>query len=550
MKFTKYLAYGTAALCAVMATSCVDDLNVKPTDPNIILRPTDKGQLLAELGSVYNDLVTGDGLNVSDGGAGSWTRCHFNLQELTSDECFISQKWNDPGYEVLNFNTWNNTNEWLYAAYSRENHLAKVASVFISDLNNFGTDFFTPEEIKAMDAEARTLRAFANWNLIDLFGRGPWITEESQTGYAPESMERKQLFEATVADLKPVLDNLIPAAQQAYGRISREAGYMLLAKLYLNAEVYTGTPMWQECADALQHVVNTGLELAPEYKYLFCADNHRFVGNGEIIWGLPQQQGETETYAGTTYLTAGAWMESADTDFLHSLNAKDTWSGLRLRPELSRALKGDPRRLIYEGTYKEDIPDLASFDAKSCGYMLIKYTNTNSDDYENTRVIQNNKETDAAIKVIEDNPDLSKEEKDKAKAQIEAGRMAYNNNTAISNADFPIFRLADAYLMMAECQLHGIACNGFELLNKVRARVGLDPITSPSASDILRERQCELYMEGHRRQDLIRFNRYTGATYRWSWKGGEYEGISIPEYRALFPVPYQFEVTVGQNPGY
>lgn len=520
MKFTKYLAYGTAALCAIMATSCVDDLDVKPTDPNIILRPTDKGQLLAELGSVYNDLVTGDGLNVSDGGAGSWTRCHFNLQEITTDECFISQKWNDPGYEVLNFNTWNNTNEWLYAAYSRENHLAKVASVFISDLKNYGTDFFTDEEIKAMDAEARTLRAFANWNLIDLFGRGPWITEESQTGFAPRSMERKELFEATVADLKPVLDNLIPAAQQAYGRVSREAGYMLLAKLYLNAEVYTGTPMWQECADALQHVVNTGLELADEYKYLFCADNHRFVGKGEIVWGLPQQQGETETYAGTTYLTAGAWIESAETSVLHALNAKDTWSGLRLRPELSKALKGDPRRLIYEGQYQEDIPDLAAFDSKSCGYMLIKYTNTTSDDYDNAKFLAANPEG------------------------------PFNNNTAISNADYPIFRLADAYLMMAECQLHGIACNGFDLMNKVRARVGLDPITSPSATDILHERQCELYMEGHRRQDLIRFNRYTGATYRWSWKGGEYEGISIPEYRALYPVPYQFEVTVGQNPGY
>lgn len=512
------------AAAALFASSCTGDLNVTPNDPNLMLAPSSKADMEGLFANVYYDFLTGDGLSVSDGGAGSYLRCHFNLQEIVADECFISDKWNDPGYTVLNFNTWGTDNEWVYAAYSRENHLAKVASVFIQDLHNYGPSLgYTDAEITAMDAEARLLRAYAYYCTIDLFGRGPWVDENSATGATPPTYDRKELFNAVVADLTAHVENLIPAAQQTYGRVSREAGYMLLAKLYLNAEVYTGTGMWQQCADALQHVVGTGLTLAPEYKYLFCASNNKYVGNGEIIWGVPQEVGFTETYGGTTYLTAGAWIEAeADgtplAQKLAELNNYGTpWSGLRLRPELSKALKGDPRRLIFEGSFQEEIPDMAAYDESSCGYMLTKYTNTTEDDYYNSQ-------------------------------NIASG--VFNNSSQISGTDYPLFRLADAYLMLAECQLHGVNCNGYDYFNKVRARVGLDPIAQPSASEILHERQCELYMEGHRRSDLVRFNLYSGSNYLWSWKGGEYTGTSIDSYRDLFPVPYQYVSTVGQNPGY
>lgn len=526
MKFTKYLVPGFVAVSAMLSTSsCVGDLNVEPDDPNTITEISSKADMEGVFASMYYDLLTGDGLNVSDGGAGSFLRCHFNLQEVVADEFFISDKWNDPGYTVLNFNTWGNDNEWIYAAYSRENHLAKVASVFIHDLHQYGPQWYNDTEIAAMDAEARVLRGYANWCLIDLFGKGPWVTEDSETGATPETCDRVTMFERTVEDLTTHVDNLIPAAQQAYGRISREAGYMLLAKLYLNAEVYTGKAMWQECANALQKVVGTGLQLAPEYKYLFCASNDKYVGNGEIIWGVPQRIGFTETWGGTTYLTIGAYMEADGDDTplatkLKELNNFGTpWSGLRCRPELSKALKGDPRRLIYEGDYQEEIPDLASCKENSCGYMLIKYTNTTEDDYYNTAALND--------------PDFS-----------------YNNGSQVSDTDYPLFRLADAYLMLAECQLHGVNCDGFTYFNKVRERVGLDPIAAPTASEILKERLCELYAEGHRRSDLIRFNLYTGSTYLWSWKGGEYTGTGIDSYRALFPIPYQYIATIGQNPGY
>ncbi|MCM1066163.1 MAG: RagB/SusD family nutrient uptake outer membrane protein [Muribaculaceae bacterium] len=555
MKFSKYILGGIVAAGSLLASSCVGDLDVKPTDPNIKTEPTEKADIEGYLASLYYDFYTSDGLSVSDGGRTVFTRVHTDLNEITSDEFFISEKWQDPGYQVLNKNIWTDTNEWIYGAFSRENHTCKLASTFISTLHAYGPGFgFTDQEIKEMDAEARALRAYAYYQNIDLFGRGPWIDENSVTGATPPTYDRKQLFEAVVADLTTYVDNLKPASEQVYGRVNRETGYMILAKLYLNAEVYTGTAMYKECADALKNVVasSSNLSLAPEYKYLFCASNSKYVGNGEIFFAFPQSVGTLETWGGTTSLTCATYMEADAADSplsrqLLMLGFPGTpWSGLRMRPELSKALQGDPRRLVYEGSYQEEIPDLVSYKENSCGYMSVKFTFTDENDYYNSALVAEFDAAKAFNDALEENKDLSADEKD-------ALRKPYPTPVATSQmspVDFPVFRLADAYLMLAECQLRGVDCNGYFYFNKVRERVGLDPIAAPTASEILHERQCELYQEGYRRSDLIRFNLYTGSSYLWSWKGGEYTGTSIADTRAVFPVPYQYVVTVGQNPGY
>lgn len=499
---------------AMGTTSCVGDLDLKPNDPNVKLELNSVEEWDGFLARLYGNLYRDDIIKTSDDGAGTFTRTHFNLQELTADECFISEAWTDPGYQSLNKNQWSANNEWIYAAFAREFFNAKMGAEFISNMRGAGAAFYDEAEVSARIAEASALRGLAYYYMIDVFGRGPWIDEHSVTGATPPTYDRKQLFDAITAELETYVPQLKPAAQQSYGRVSREAGYMLLAKLYLNAEVYTGTPMWDKCAAALQNVISTGISLVPEYKYLFCATNDRYVGNGEILWAVPQEQGRMEAWGGTTYLTCGAWFASAGEEILKKLNYKDAWGGLRLRPELSRALdKADKRRLIFEGTFKEDIPTLAGNDATSCGYMLIKYSNSPEEDYDNT-----------------------------------AG--GNNNNVPMSNTDYPIFRLADAYLMLAECQLHGVSCDGLRYFNLVRARAGMPEVSSLDADTLLKERMCELYCEGQRRSDLIRFGRYTGSSYLWSWKNGEYTGAALPEYRALYPIPTQYTATVGQNPGY
>lgn len=552
MKISKYIAGCCFGAFALLASSCVGDLDQKPTDPNIQTKPESKEDIMGYFAAVYYDFYTDQGLKLSDGGRGVFTRCHNDLNEITSDELFISEKWQDPGYQVLNKNIWTDTNEWIFAAFSRENHTAKIASTFIAALAQYGAEFgYTDAEIKAMDAEARFLRAYAYYQNIDLFGKGPWIDETSVTGATPATYDRKELFEATVADLTAYVDNLIPAAQQEAGRVPREAGYMLLAKLYLNAEVYIGQPMYAECASILaNHVVNTGLTLAPTYKYLFCAGNKKYL-NQEILFGFPQEIGYLESWGGTTEMTCAAYMEPDDEDTelaaeLRRLNFHGSpWSGLRMRPELSKALLQETeRQLMYIGSYQIEIPDLANYNEKSCGYMLTKYSNAWEDDYDNTVLCNEYDAAYAYNKALE----ADKEIKDEDKVYKEY--PAFNNSSQQTNITLPIFRLADAYLMLAECQLRGVECNGISYFNKVRERAKRPTVSSLSASELLNERMVELYAEGFRRSDLIRFNRYAGNAYLWSWKGGEFTGTSIPETREVFPIPYQYVLTVPQNPGY
>ncbi len=523
MKLYKYITIGAAVFSMATFQSCVNDLDLEPTNPTTKTELTSQAEWDGYFGSLYGSLLYVGNLSTSDGGAGTYVRCHWNLQEITADEAIISNKWNDPGYHSLNFNTWLTDNEWVYAAFSREFYTARQCTEFIEAVGG-ASHFYTEEEIEAMKAEARVIRALAYYNMIDLFGRGPWIPG-TPTGATPPTYDRVQLFNATVNDLTDVIDggHLVPAAQQIYGRLSREAAYMLLAKLYLNAKVYVGKDMYAECAAACQEILKTINTLAPEYKYLFCASNDKYVGNGEILWAVPQQVGAFETWGGTTYMTAGAYIESAAEDELVRLGAyglgddgKATgpapWSGLRMRPELSTAFEpGDKRALYYAGTYNVGVEDLDSYDETSDGYMCTKYTYTSEDDYENT-----------------------------------AGVIP---GSQVCNADWPLFRLADTFLMLAECQVNGVECSGKTYFDKVRSRAGLAP-AALNEETLLKERQRELYWEGHRRSDLIRFGQYTGSVYNWSWKGGVYEGMSIGDYRAVFAIPYQYVATVGQNPGY
>lgn len=325
-------------------------------------------------------------------------------------------------------------------------------------------------------------------------------------------MTRQEMFPLVIADLIDAIPNVKPAAQQTYGRLSREAAYMLLAKLYLNAGVYTGTPMWAECAKACQEITKTINTLAPTYKYLFCGSNDKYVGNGEILWAEPQDNSNLQTYGGTTYLGIGAWNASIPEDLFHKFGSTAAgWGGPRVRPELADAFGADdPRYLIYEGTFTNDLNDIGDWGLTGSGYMCVKYVYTSEDDYDNTQGV------------------------------------LYNT---FNSADFPLFRLADTFLMLAECQLRGVECNGQSYFDRVRERSN-QPAIELNDYNLLQERMRELYWEGHRRSDLIRFGQFSGSNYIWSWKGGVQQGQSIDSYREVYAIPTNYTATLGQNPGY
>ena len=127
-----------------------------------------------------------------------------------------------------------------------------------------------------------------------------------------------------------------------------------------------------------------------------------------------------------------------------------------------------------------------------------------------------------------------------------------------SDSDFPIFRLADAYLMYAECFVRGAGGNGATALgyvNAVRTRANGATINAGGLTMdfILDERARELHWEGHRRTDLVRFGKFTGGSYLWPWKGGVAGGSPTQSFRDIFPIPavaLSSNSKLQQNPGY
>ena len=527
MKISKYILFCGAALM-VGLTSCVGDLDVKPTNPTQMTELTTKDQYIGLMMRAYGGLVMEGGISVDDGGAGVYSRQLFNQQELTTDECLISGNWDDAGISELDYATPSPDNHWIYEMYSRINFQIALCNTVISSLNNAG-EFFTEAEIDEMQAEMRILRDLSYYHMIDIFGVGPWTDENSVVGQTPPTYTRSELFEAVVADLTDAIQHVNAAAQQEYGRVNKEAGLALLAKLYLNAKVYTGTAMWQQCADICQQITASIQNLAPTYKYLFCGSNKKYVASstygtaqGEILWSIPQDEITMQTYGGTTYLSGGAY--STESPYAVYGLQSAPWQGPHMRPEtVNRFEDSDQRRLFWEGEFQNDLLNIDSWGvAGDCGYQCIKFVYTDEDHYELPE--------DAAQ---ESNPFYQ-----------------YMAKDIFNSADVPVFRLADIYLMLAECELNGASCNGLDYYNKVRIRAGLTAVGSYSAQDLLDERNRELYWECHRRSDLIRFGQYTGSAYNWQWKGGVQQGGAIETYRDLMPIPTQFTPTLGQNPGY
>lgn len=517
MNFRKYIILGCVA-AAMGVSSCVDDLNVEPENATTKTELTSKEDYLGLIARAYGGLVFQGGVQVKDEGRAIYTRLIWNLEELGTDEVVLGDNWKDAGVPEVKANNAGPDNRMLYEAFSRLNYQIALTNSVLKTIDGASAYGITDAQIKEFKAEMRVLRALSYYHMIDIFGKGPWVTTNHPIGAIPPTYSREKLFEAVTADLADAIPDVPKAAEQLYGRVSREAARMLLAKLYINAEVYLGpgNGMWQEAADQLKEIQKSiAWDPSIEYKYLFCATNDKYVGNGEILWAVPQDANTMQTYGGTTYLSVGAYNSKVNT--LPYGCAGDQWAGPRVALKLSQALKStDRRRLIFEGKLHEDITpaDMQDWPENGGGFMCVKYVFTPEDNYTN------------------------------------AGGLN-TAATAFNSTDYPLFRLADAYLMLAECEKHGATgCDGLARFNDVRLRAGAAPVGSYTLDDLLAERMCELYWEGHRRSDLIRFGKYTGSDYTWPWKSGVYEGAAIAEYRSLYAIPVAFEETLGQNPGY
>ncbi len=515
-------------------SSCTKDLDVLPKDPSVFLAEdfyAQPGAYKQALAGVYGNLsLTGaDGAGSSflqgiDAGTSQYGRCLWYLQDLSTDEVIWSYE-NDPGTKELQRNIWTASNPVILGMFSRTMAEVAFANEYLKQtssqkLNDRGvTDATLLADIATYRSEVRVLRAMAYYNLMDLFGKAPFVTENDPVNTAGPQYDRQQLFTFIESELTTVLPSLKAPRANEYGRLDQAVARMILAKIYLNAEVYIATPKYTECVDQCNLIIAGGYMLNPVYLNNFKADNQT---SPEMIFTLQSDGQLTQNYGPTTVFVNGS-VGSIEQNGTPLGVSSGGWGGaLRLRKQFVQKFDGttfnsDARKTIISGTRPIDIADVANRDQ---GFILTKFSNKTS------------------------------------------GGTAGSNSTFV-DTDFPLFRLADVYLMYAECYKRGAANatvgQAVTYVNNIRTRANNGSTAQNIGSGdltldfLLDERARELYWESHRRQDLIRFGKYTGGSYNWAWKGNGANGIAISNNLKLFPIPaasLASNPNLTQNPGY
>jgi hypothetical protein len=512
--------------------SCTDDLNITPNDDDTLL-----GEDLFENEAAYRQVIAGvyanlaltgtDGAGTSniegiDAGTSQFGRVLLYMQTLSADQMIWSYE-NDPGTREIQRNIWTAQNPLILGMFSRTHLTIAFANNFLREtteekLNSRNVSDAIRSDIAEYRAEARLLRALSYYYMMDLFGKANFVLETDALNSDLPVADRAQLFDFIESELLAIESDLVPAGANEYGRADRGVAHMILAKIYLNAQVYTGSDRYADCMNYCQQLLNSGYSLADNYRHNFLADNNTNSANNEIIFPIVSDGFTTQNFGPTTVMINGS-VGSIEVNGVEVGVAEGGWGGaLRVRREFAELWQGgdfidDDRNTIISNDRPIGIVDISDRDT---GFIIQKYANVTS-------------------------------------------TGASGIDQTFVDTDFPLFRLADVHLMYAEAHLRGGGGDlsaAVDLINDLRIRannpnlISSDDLTLPF---ILDERSRELHWEAHRRQDLIRFGLYTGGNYNWAWKGNGSNGIAIPSNLNLYPIPslsLSSNPNLTQNPGY
>ena len=524
-----YQILGIGLVGVVFLASCTKDLDREPKYGNTATSLyKDLAGYKSVLAKVYAGLtLTGnngpDGsgdLSGIDEGFSSYLRQYWSAQELSTDEAVIG--WNDATIKDFHFMTWSSADVFLRALYNRIFFQITLANEFIREsspdkLSERSISGADATEIGYMNAEARFLRALSYYHAMDLFGNVPFVTEADNVGaFLPNQISRANLFNYIESELKAVEGLLKDARSNEYGRADKGAAWALLSRLYLNAQVYTGTAKYGEAITYSNKIIAIpGYQLGSNYRHLFLADNHQ-TGNSEFIFTVNFDGVRSRTWGGTTFLVhapIGGSMSPAD----HGVDG--AWGGIRTTKQFVEKFAGpagDQRENFFTTNQSLEINDISNFNH---GYAIVKFRNVTS-------------------------------------------TGANGSNATHVDTDFPFFRLAEIYLNYAEATLRGgaggdpaLALNYVNLLRQRAYGNTTGNITTPTLTlgFLLDERAKELHWEAVRRTDLIRYSQFTQPGYLWAWKGGIKEGQGVGIHRNLYPIPSSDLVAnpnLQQNEGY
>ena len=548
MKLNKFKAMVPAALLlAASVTSCMDDLDKGNIDPTVQAEP----DLTALYSKCYACLIL-EGMDGNadfksdDNGKTTFIRNVFNANVLSTDEgiCW----WTDGGLEDYGKNTPKPNSDAIRFLYYR----------LIMDISycNHYLELDGAQADPTKLAEVRFIRAYLYYQMLDLFGDPAFIpavssdmpkqahayNDKFQEGMSRSEMlalGRQFLFGWVENELKTAETNLMAPQPKTdsdpnYGRVDKAAAWLMLSRLYLNAGTYLNNngqdnPYWAQALEYAEKVITSGYTLFDEskmsaaakgngykpYDLLFMGDNGSNGASCEAIFPLLQDGKVTKAWGGSMFFIAAMWNpDMATVTGMDAATTANFWAGMRCRPQLIEKFTSNPAS--YVGKTAAEIRAMSSDDRAI--FWGKDHTLSTMPNGEFTQGLStpkwNNNYSNGGTPHDAENVDV----------------------------DFFLLRVAEAYLNAAEAALHtGAADKAKQYMDAIRTRAHAATRGSYTLDDVLDERSREMYFEGIRRPDLIRYNRFGGinVAYGWEGKGGNetYTGAPFDKHLNLFPIP-------------
>lgn len=551
MKLNKFniIAPAAALLLSASLSSCMDDLNKGNIDPTVDANPNITGLYSKCYAGLIMEGNDGNAdFSIDDAGKSTLLRNLFNFNEVPTDEAVCW--WSDGGIADVAYNKFDPGNATLKNLYYRLMSNISYENHFLS------LDAAKADRTKY--AEVRVLRAYNYFLMLDFFGDPTFIDkispetprqahsynskfEEGKTYTRAELLQlgREFLFNWVESELLAAEPDLLEAKPETdtdpdYGRVDKGTCWLLLSRLYLNAGTYLNNDgqnnqYWDKALEYAERVINSDYKLFDDskmsneakangykpYDLLFMGDNGSNGASCEALLPLMQDGDKTQGYGGSIFFVAALWDGTMQTvTDKNAATTANSWSGMRVRPQFVEKFFTHPKDVV-----NKKASEIRAMNVDDRAILWGK---------DRTLEIGANDKFVKGIATPKWNNNYSN-----------GGTPHDSYNVDI---DFFLFRVAEAYLNAAEAEMHlngESSAKAKKYIDALRNRAHAGVRASYTLNDVLDERARELYCEGLRRTDLIRFNQFGGsqATYNWELKGGSTNGTTFAKTYNVYPLP-------------
>lgn len=527
----------------------MDDLNKGNIDPNVDANPNITGLYSKCYAGLIMEGNDGNAdFSIDDAGKSTLLRNLFYFNEVPTDEAVCW--WSDGGIADVAYNKFDPGNATLKNLYYRLMSNISYENHFLS------LDAAKADRTKY--AEVRVLRAYNYFLMLDFFGDPTFIDkispetprqahsynskfEEGKTYTRAELLQlgREFLFNWVESELLAAEPDLLEAKPETdtdpdYGRVDKGTCWLLLSRLYLNAGTYLNNDgqnnqYWDKALEYAERVINSDYKLFDDskmsneakangykpYDLLFMGDNGSNGASCEALLPLMQDGDKTQGYGGSMFFVAALWDGTMQTvTDKNAATTANSWSGMRVRPQFVEKFFTHPKDVV-----NKKASEIRAMNVDDRAILWGK---------DRTLEIGANDKFVKGIATPKWNNNYSN-----------GGTPHDSYNVDI---DFFLFRVAEAYLNAAEAEMHlngESSAKAKKYIDALRNRAHARPRASYTLNDVLDERARELYCEGLRRTDLIRFNQFGGsqATYNWELKGGSTNGTTFAKTYNVYPLP-------------